>query len=80
VLAAEPEAERDLFQLEDRFWRGDLVVVLGAEGRGIRPGLARHLDIPVAIPMAGAVASLNVSAAAAVLLYEWVRRGRAAGG
>lgn len=77
VLAAEPTAERDLFALEDRFWEGDLVLVLGAEGRGIRPGLARHLDLPVSIPMAGAVASLNVSAAAAVILYEWVRRGRA---
>jgi 23S rRNA (guanosine2251-2'-O)-methyltransferase len=77
VLAADPTAERDLFALEDRFWQGDLVLVLGAEGRGIRPGLARHLDIPVAIPMAGAVASLNVSSAAAVILYEWVRRGRA---
>jgi 23S rRNA (guanosine2251-2'-O)-methyltransferase len=74
VLAAEPEAERELFALEDRFWDGDVVVVLGAEGRGIRPGLARHVDTPIAIPMAGEVASLNVSAAAAVILYEWVRR------
>ena len=77
VLAAEPAAERDLFAVEDRFWQGDVVIVLGAEGRGIRQGLRRHLDTPIAIPMAGAVASLNVSAAAAVLLYEWVRRQRA---
>jgi 23S rRNA (guanosine2251-2'-O)-methyltransferase len=77
VLAAEPSAEHDLFALGDRFWQGDLVLVLGAEGRGIRQGLQRHLDTPVAIPMAGAVASLNVSSAAAVILYEWVRRGRA---
>ncbi len=77
VLAAEPSAERDLFALDDRFWQGDLVLVLGAEGRGIRPGLARHLDTPVSIPMAGAVASLNVSSAGAVILYEWVRRARA---
>jgi 23S rRNA (guanosine2251-2'-O)-methyltransferase len=77
VLAAEPTAERDLFALDDRFWQGDLVFVLGAEGRGIRPGLARHLDTPISIPMSGAVASLNVSAAAAVMLYEWVRRSRA---
>jgi 23S rRNA (guanosine2251-2'-O)-methyltransferase len=77
VLAAEPSAPQDLFGLDDRFWQGDLALVLGAEGRGIRPGLQRHLDTPVAIPMAGAVASLNVSSAAAVILYEWVRRGRA---
>jgi 23S rRNA (guanosine2251-2'-O)-methyltransferase len=80
VLAADPEAPQDLFALADRFWQGDLVVVLGAEGRGIRPGLVRHLDTPISIPMAGAVASLNVSAAAAVLLYEWVRRRRAGPG
>jgi 23S rRNA (guanosine2251-2'-O)-methyltransferase len=77
VLSAEPRAERELFSLDDRFWRGDLALVLGAEGRGIRPGIARHVDTPVAIPMAGSVASLNVSAAAAVILYEWVRRGLA---
>jgi 23S rRNA (guanosine2251-2'-O)-methyltransferase len=77
VLAADPSARQDLFALDDRFWQGDLVLVLGAEGRGIRPGVAKHLDTPVSIPMAGAVASLNVSAAAAVMLYEWVRRCRA---
>jgi 23S rRNA (guanosine2251-2'-O)-methyltransferase len=76
VMGADPAAERDLFGLEDRFWQGDLILVLGAEGRGIRPGLGRQIDIPVSIPMAGAVASLNVAAAAAVLLYEWVRRRR----
>jgi 23S rRNA (guanosine2251-2'-O)-methyltransferase len=75
VLAAEPDAPQDLFALADKFWEGDLVLVLGAEGRGIRAGLARQIDTPIAIPMAGAVASLNVSAAAAVILYEWVRRG-----
>ncbi len=76
VLAATPDAQQDLFSLEDRFWEGDLVLVFGAEGRGIRAGLQRQLDTPVAIPMAGEVASLNVSAAAAVLLYEWRRRRR----
>lgn len=76
VLAAEPNAPQDLFGLADRFWEGDLVLVLGAEGRGIRHGLQRQLDTPISIPMAGAVASLNVSAAAAVILYEWVRRRR----
>ncbi|MBM4383367.1 MAG: RNA methyltransferase [Deltaproteobacteria bacterium] len=74
VLAAEPEAPQSLFTLADKFWEGDIVVLLGAEGRGIRAGLSRQIDTPISIPMAGAVASLNVSAAAAVILYEWVRR------
>lgn len=77
-LGADPDAPTSLWALEDRFLRGDLVVVLGAEGRGLRPGVAARLDHRVRIPLAGRVASLNVAAAAAVLLFEASRR-RAAG-
>lgn len=45
------------------------VLVLGAEGRGLRPRVARGCDLLVAIPLRGRIASLNVSAAAAVLIY-----------
>jgi 23S rRNA (guanosine2251-2'-O)-methyltransferase len=45
-------------------------VVLGNEGRGVRPELLSQCDERVCIPMSGAIASLNVAAAAAVLLYE----------
>jgi 23S rRNA (guanosine2251-2'-O)-methyltransferase len=61
-------------------WEADLTggtaFVLGAEGRGIRPLVRRACDGAVAIPLAGRVDSLNVSVAAAVLLYE-ARRQRA---
>jgi 23S rRNA (guanosine2251-2'-O)-methyltransferase len=80
VLGADPAGGRDLFELEDRFWTGDLVLLFGAEGRGIRPGIARQIDTAVAVPMAGAVTSLNVSVAAAVILYEWVRRSQRGAG
>jgi 23S rRNA (guanosine2251-2'-O)-methyltransferase len=50
-------------------WRGGLVLVLGAEGRGLRPRVAATCDALVALPLRGRVASLNVSATAAVLLY-----------
>jgi 23S rRNA (guanosine2251-2'-O)-methyltransferase len=53
---------------------GRVVLVLGSEGRGIRPRVAAACDALVAIPVRGATASLNVSAAAAVLLYEAVRQ------
>ena len=49
---------------------GGLVLVFGAEGKGIRPLVRRACDRVVAVPLAGEVESLNVSVAAAVLLYE----------
>jgi 23S rRNA (guanosine2251-2'-O)-methyltransferase len=49
---------------------GGLALVLGAEGRGVRPLVRRTCDGTVSIPLAGRIGSLNVSVAAAVLLYE----------
>jgi 23S rRNA (guanosine2251-2'-O)-methyltransferase len=51
-------------------YRGGVVLVLGAEGRGLRPRVAKACDALVALPLRGHIESLNVSAAAAVLLYE----------
>jgi len=45
------------------------VLVLGAEGRGLRPRVAASCDALVAIPLRGRIESLSVSAAAAVMLY-----------
>jgi 23S rRNA (guanosine2251-2'-O)-methyltransferase len=49
---------------------GGTALVFGAEGKGIRPLVRRSCDVLVSIPLAGAVESLNVSVAAALLLYE----------
>jgi len=56
---------------------GGIVLVLGAEGKGLRPLVRRTCDALVSIPLGGRVESLNVSVAAAVLLYE-ARRQRSA--
>ena len=45
------------------------VLALGSEGRGLRPRVAAACDLLVAIPVRGQVGSLNVGAAAAVLIY-----------
>jgi 23S rRNA (guanosine2251-2'-O)-methyltransferase len=62
-------------------WQADLsggaALVFGAEGRGLRPLVRKTCDALVEIPMAGSVDSLNVSVAAAILLYEAVRQRRA---
>jgi 23S rRNA (guanosine2251-2'-O)-methyltransferase len=54
-------------------WRGGIVLVLGAEGRGLRPRVASSCDDLVSLPLRGSIESLNVSATAAVLLYAAVQ-------
>jgi 23S rRNA (guanosine2251-2'-O)-methyltransferase len=55
-------------------YRGAVVLVLGSEGRGLRPRVAKSCDALIALPLKGRIESLNVSAAAAALLYEIVRQ------
>ena len=59
-------------------YSGGVVLVMGAEGSGLRPRVAKSCDALVALPLRGRIASLNVSAAAAVLMYEIVQRRRIA--
>jgi 23S rRNA (guanosine2251-2'-O)-methyltransferase len=71
VYAASAEAGAPMWEAD---LSGGVALVLGAEGRGLRPLVRRACDAAVAIPLAGRVESLNVSVAAAVLLYEAVRQ------
>jgi len=59
-------------------WAAPAVLVLGSEEYGLRPGVARELDQRLRIPMRGRVESLNVAAAAAVLLFDAARSREAA--
>jgi 23S rRNA (guanosine2251-2'-O)-methyltransferase len=56
----------------------DCAIVLGAEGKGVHEQVRKKCDFLVSIPTLGNVPSLNVSVAAAVVLYEIVRQRRAA--
>ena len=59
-------------------WRGRAVLVMGSEGKGLRPRVAAACDELVAIPVRGQIGSLNVSVAAAVILFE-AQRARTTG-
>jgi 23S rRNA (guanosine2251-2'-O)-methyltransferase len=57
-------------------YSGPVALVLGGEHRGLRRLVREHCDVLVGLPMLGHIASLNVSVAAAVILYEAVRQRR----
>jgi 23S rRNA (guanosine2251-2'-O)-methyltransferase len=76
AFAAVADADTDLWATD---LSGGVALVLGAEGKGVRPLVRRTCDATVSIPLAPGVESLNVSVAAALLLYE-ARRQRLATG
>ncbi len=65
------EADQELYQQD---MTGPTVLVMGAEGKGMRRLTREHCDYLVRLPMAGSVSSLNVSVAAGVCLFEAVRQ------
>jgi 23S rRNA (guanosine2251-2'-O)-methyltransferase len=74
AAALDPAGETSLYELDTG---RRLVLVVGAEGSGVRDIVKRAADFRVRIPMCGRVGSLNVSVALAVALFE-IARGRAA--
>jgi 23S rRNA (guanosine2251-2'-O)-methyltransferase len=71
IYGAAGEADQTLYDID---FSGNVALVLGAEGGGMRRLTREHCDGLVKIPMAGTVESLNVSVATGVLLYEVVRQ------
>jgi len=70
VIGLDPEGS-SIFQAD---LTGDLALVLGGEGQGMRRLVREGCDLLVSLPMAGRVASLNVSTAASAAGYEAVRQ------
>ena len=64
----------DATSLYEACWDGPLAWVFGAEGQGVRPELLAAARLRIRIPMPGNVESLNVGAAAAICLFEALRR------
>lgn len=75
VVGTAGEAEKEIY---DQDLTGPLVLVMGAEGKGMRRLTREHCDHLVRLPMAGSVSSLNVSVASGVCLFEALRQRRAA--
>src|SRR5574337_80162 len=71
IYGVEPTATRLITEVD---LTGPVGLVFGGEGKGIRPGVLQHCDERIRIPMKGRVQSLNVSASAAVTLFEVVRQ------
>ena len=67
MVGASGETERDLYQTDLKL---PLVMVMGAEGPGLRRLTRETCDLLMRIPMLGTVESLNLSTAAAVCLFE----------
>ncbi len=67
IYGAAAAGGTDLYEAK---WSERLVLVLGAEDRGLRPLVARQCDFTVTIPLARGNESLNVGIAAAVILFE----------
>ena len=71
IVGADAEAAKPARAVD---LRGPIVLVLGAEGTGLRHLTRQNCDFLVSLPQRGAVESLNVSVAAAMLLYEALRQ------
>jgi len=71
LVAVDPTGATDYY--EERL-TGSVALVLGGEDRGINDALLKRCDSIISIPMKGSITSLNVGAAAAVVLYERMRQ------
>jgi 23S rRNA (guanosine2251-2'-O)-methyltransferase len=76
LVGAEGSGERPWFDFD---YTTPVGLVFGSEGKGLRPLVKSKCDAVLSLPLLGSISSLNVSAAAAVFLYEVVRQRRGAG-
>jgi 23S rRNA (guanosine2251-2'-O)-methyltransferase len=73
VVGLDVQAQAGIYDL---VYPKRLAIILGSEGKGVRPLILRECDYLVSIPMLGRIASLNVAVAGAVFLYELLRQGQ----
>ncbi len=71
ILGAEAGAEHPIYDCDLDL---DLAIVIGSEGRGIRPLVKKKCDFLASIPLCGEITSLNASVAGALVMYEVLRQ------
>ena len=71
VVGAETRGAKSLYEMK---FDMNVALLIGSEGKGIRPLLLRKCDFTVSIPMRGKISSLNTAMAGAVILYEILRQ------
>lgn len=71
IVGADSRAEKSLYELK---FDMNVGVIIGGEGKGVRPLLLKKCDYTVSIPMKGKVSSLNAGIAGAVILFEVLRQ------
>ena len=69
VIGLDGEARQAISDKSDIF-KGKIAIVMGSEGEGLRPLVAKNCDLLVKIPISKNMESLNVSNAAAIIFYE----------
>lgn len=71
ILGADARGEKSIYTMR---WDMNVGVVIGGEGKGIRPRVLSKCDFVVSIPMVGKVSSLNAAIAGAIILFEIFRQ------
>ncbi len=71
VIGLDASGDEDYFNVD---LTGPLALIVGGEDRGLSPVIKTRCDEVVRIPMMGALSSLNVAVACAIILYEKIRQ------
>ena len=71
VVAATEKAQEVIYNSD---LTGAVALVMGSEGKGVSPAVLKTADMTARLPVVGSIASLNVSVACGVFLYEAVRQ------
>ena len=67
IYGADAKAETELAEIR---FEGSIALVVGSEGKGIRPSVRQKCDFLFSVPMVGEINSLNVSVATGIVLYK----------